>query len=467
MMLKSFEKSVCQPLTVCFVTLLVALDPQAQSHSSIGQLDRDGSEVAISSNPMASLTQYVDPLRGTSVEELVQTALARNAELLATRQRTAEAQGLLLQAGFPPNPGFEVSVTNGSILGSLGEREISLSFAHTFELGGKRDRRVEVAQLGTGLAQLEIADRERQLKADLKARYGEALAAVRNLETAVQLLEVNQQGYRLTQARVNQGEAAAYEQGLLQVEVGRLESDRLLFENQVTRALLELKTLTGMNLDEPLRLKGDLSTLPAPTLLVEEAIERALSERPDLKAARVDEELGEAEIRLARAEAVPNAIGFGRYTRSSARFDQFGLSGAGSLVPIRDTDNLFTAGVSITLPTRNRNQGNIQAAVARREAARLRRQFIEQVVRREVNAAYSRYVTARQALEIFDQRVLGQSQDNLRIIRAGYNLGEWRVFDVINEQRRLIDTQKAYTDVLKEYYLALVELERAVGAPIK
>jgi hypothetical protein len=37
----------------------------------------------------------------------------------------------------------------------------------------------------------------------------------------------------------------------------------------------------------------------------------------------------------------------------------------------------------------------------------------------------------------------------------------------LTEQRRLIDTQRAYTDVLKEYYETLVELERAVGGPIR
>jgi cobalt-zinc-cadmium efflux system outer membrane protein len=449
-----------------FVAAAVVMHVQAQS----GPLDEPpggaGADLTTNTEGAASFAKYVDPVGGTGVEELVRRALARNAELLAARQRTAEAQGLLLQAGFRPNPGFEVSVTNGPILGSPGEHEISLSYAHTFELGGKRERRVDVARLGVELAQPEIADRERQLKADIRARYGEALAAVRNLETAERLLKLNQQSYRITDARVREGEAAPFEQGLLQVEIGRLESDRLLFENQVTRALLELKTLAGMSLDEPLRLSGDLSAPPVTTSLAE-VTERALAERPDLKAARREEKLGEAEVRLARAEAIPNLIGFARYARVSSRFDQFGLSGAGALVPIRDTDNLLTAGVSITLPTRNRNQGNIQAAVARGEAAQLRRQFIEQVVRREVNAAYSRYETARRALEIFDQRVIGQSQNNLRVIWAAYSLGELRLFDVINEQRRLIDTQKAYTDVLKEYYLAQVELERAVGGAIR
>ena len=414
----------------------------------------------------ASSAQYADPVRGTRVEDLVQAALTRNADLLAARQRAAEAQGLLRQAGFRPNPGLEVSATNGSVLGSPGEREMAITYAHVFELGGKRQRRLEVAQRGVELAPLEIAERERQLRADVKARYGEALAAIRNLETAERLLELNRQTYRITEARVREGEAAPLERGLLQVEVSRLESDRLLFENQVVGALLELKTLAGMSLDEPLRLGGELN-LPPVAISLAEALERALAGRLDLEAARMEEKRGEAEVQLARAEAVPNVTGFARYARASTRFDAFGLGGSGARVPLRDTDHLLTAGVSVTLPVRQRNQGNIQAALARREAAGWRRQFLEQVVRRQVSSAYSRYETARRALEIFDRRVVGPSQDNLRIIRAAYDVGELRLLDVLNEQRRLIDTQKAYTEVLKEYYMALAELERSVGGPLR
>jgi len=415
---------------------------------------------------VSSAASYVSETFGVNVDKVVESALVRNAELLAVRQRAAEASGLLLQSGLRPNPGFDVSVANGTILNSPGEREFTLGYAHTFELGGKRERRVEVGRLGTELARFAITDRERLLRADVKSRYGEALAAVRNLETAEGLLEVNRQSYRIAEARTQQGEGARLEQALLQVEVNRIESDRLLFANQVERAILELKTLAGMNLDEPLRLNGKLAPQSL-TVSLPQIIEQALAARPDLQAARLEEKLGDAEIQLAKTEAVPNLIALGRYSRVSSRFDQLGLASiGGAFVPIRDTDNLVTAGVSITLPTRNRNQGNIQAAVARREAARLRRQFVEQVVRREVVAALSRYETALRALKVFDQGVIQQSQENLRVLRAAYQLGELRLLDVINEQRRLLDTQKAYTELLKESYLSLVDLERAVGSPL-
>jgi cobalt-zinc-cadmium efflux system outer membrane protein len=418
------------------------------------------------SDPTAvSSTQYTGG-SGTTINQLVEAALTRNPELLVVRQRTAEAQALFLQSGLRPNPALELSATNGRILNSVGESEISLGYTHTLELGGKRRRRLEVSQSGIDLVRMEIADRERQLKADLKLRFGEALAAVRNLRASEQLSDLIGQSYKIAQARTAQGEGTPLEEGLLRVEVNRIESDRLLFANQVERALLQLKTLAGIDLSEPLQLAGDFTTPPI-TTTVQAAVQRALMERADLKAVRIQERLGDAELALARSDAVPDVVVSGHYSRVSSRFDQLGFAGAGGpLVPLRDTDNMLTGGISISLPVRDRNQGNIQAALARREAAVLRGRYIEMQIRQEVRAALSRYETARRALELFDAGVVRQSQENLRVLRAAYGLGEIRLAEVITEQRRLIDTERAYTDLLKEAFTAAVELERSVGASI-
>ncbi len=414
----------------------------------------------------ASAAQYVSETGGEALDRLVEAALKRNGDLVAARQRIAEAQGLLTQSKLRVNPSIDTSFASGKVLNSPGESEFGIGYSHTFELGGKRDRRVEVGGLGVELATLEIANRERLLKADVKARFAEALAAARDLTSAEQLYELNRQSYQIAQARTRQGEGTPLEEGLLRVEVNRIASDRLIFTNQIERALLELKTLAGFSPDESLKLAGALAA-PKLSLILDQVVARALAERPDLKAVRIEESLTDAETRLAKSEAVPNLVGFTRYSRVKSQFDQFGLrTPVGPSVPIRDTDDMLTAGVSINLPLRNRNQGNIQASIARQQNAALRRQYLERVIRQEIQAAITRYETAAKALAVFDEGVLQQSRENVRILRAAYDLGEIRLLDVINEQRRLIDTQRAYTDLLREGFLAAVEIERATGAPI-
>lgn len=405
---------------------------------------------------------YVVRDGGTTVEQLIEKALQSNNSFLASRKQIDEAQGLRIQAGLRPNPTLQTNLSSGPAVGNSGEGEVSVSYSHTFELGRKRDRRVDVATLGVTLTERTVADLERQLRADIKARYVEAISAARNLTTAQELLSVTDQTFRIAEARVEQGEAPALDARLLDVERNRLRSDELLLEGQVKRSVLELKTLAGIEADTELVLH-DGSALIAVSIPPAEAIERALKERPDLQAARTGEQKSRAEAELARAEAVPNITGYLGYTNSRSRFPQLGLNPGGGTSRVSDNDNLLGIGISIPLPIRDRNQGNIYAAEARNVQARLRRQFLEQTARREIEAAYNRYQAALRARTLFDDSINRQAEENLKTMRGSYDLGETRLVDVLNEQRRLIETRRAYTEVLREYQLSVVELERLIG----
>lgn len=409
--------------------------------------------------------RYLDESNGRTVSDLVDLALSGNQDVLATRTRIDEARGISTQAALRPNPGLTIQEREGSILGSPGERVILLGYTHTFELGGKRDRRIEAADIAQQLAGLEIADRERLASYDVRAQFGEALAAIRDLSTTEQLLQLNQQAHELSQARVEQGEAAELEERLLAVEVNRSKSDQIRMRNRVETVLAVLKRLAGLDLDAPLTIAGRLDAAVI-DLSLEGALEQALAQRPDFLATRLREQLGEAEIRLAEAEGVPNLQGSIGYARSRSRFDQFGLSSQGQPVPLRDVDNSLSASISINLPFRNRNQGNIEAAIARKSAAELRTRYLEQVIRQEVRTAYRRYQTARDALDTFDLGVVAASLENLEVVRAAYQLGELRILDVLTQQQRYLDDQRSYTELLAEYYQSIVELDRSMGGGV-
>jgi cobalt-zinc-cadmium efflux system outer membrane protein len=401
-----------------------------------------------------------------SVEELQRLALARNVALLAARQEIAAARGFLTQTRLRPNPGLDLTIGTGAPLGSPGEREIEIGYAHTFELGDKRARRIDVGRVGVEIAELLVADRERLLIADIKTRYAEALAAGRDLEVLGELSEMTDRAYLVAQKRVSEGEAAPLERALLQVEAGRLTAERLLASSSSERALAELKLAAALDPTEFVALRGELNA-EAAALSVDEAIAMALAERPDLKAARAKEARADAEFILARADRVPDLVGVARYSRVESQFPQFGTTSTGQPAPLRDTDHILTVGVSIPLPFANRNQGNIEVSVAGRQAAALRRQFVEQSVRTEVTAGYTRYLAALRGLQAFGQDVVNQSQESIRIIRTSYELGEVQLLDLLQEQRRLVETQKAYTEILKEHYVARAALEAAIGAELR
>jgi cobalt-zinc-cadmium efflux system outer membrane protein len=114
-----------------------------------------------------------------------------------------------------------------------------------------------------------------------------------------------------------------------------------------------------------------------------------------------------------------------------------------------------------------RNRGNIEAAIARQSGAGLRRGYLESVIPTQVEAAYQRWRAAQSAADVFTKDVIDQSEKNLAVMRQAYNLGELRLLDILNEQRRLLDTELSYIDTQAELFRSYAELEEATGGSLQ
>ncbi|MGI8409911.1 MAG: TolC family protein [Pyrinomonadaceae bacterium] len=191
--------------------------------------------------------------------------------------------------------------------------------------------------------------------------------------------------------------------------------------------------------------------------------EQAIRGRSDLEAARIGERLGAARIDLARSNAIPNITPSVRFSRSKGVIDLPESAGGGFA---RDLDNELTFGVSIDIPIFNRNQGEIASASGQQLQAVRTREFLEATIRRDVAVAYRQYRAAAEKLVLFTTQILPRAEANLQTVRAAYNEGEFSVFEVVAEQRRLIENVTGFNETLRDYYRALAALEAAVGAPL-
>jgi len=457
-------------LHVCRVLLVVCsfivggrADASAQGTSQIATASKSEPKPANAlSGSTTALSRYFDPVQGTSSSDLVLRALASNGDLAAARLEIEKARARLRQAGLRPNPTLDFEQTTGRFTGSAGEQETSIGVAVPIEVGGKRRRRVELAQAELEAVAAEVADRERRLSSEVRLNYAEALAALRELDTMENLNRLDLQTTRFVQARVNEGESPPLELNLLMVEVDRLRSRRALVEGRLTVALLRLQTLAGIPAGEPIRLREDLAAplLPTPPASMDAAIEIALRTRPDLRLAKLNEEVAYAGLKLANALGAPEVVAFTRFTLNRSTFDDTPVG------VLRDRDKLLKVGVLVGIPVFNRNQGGKAEASAAISQARTRREFLETLVRAEVRSAYARYEAARSAVSRFEQGVIARSNANINVIRAAYEIGEFRISELINEQRRLLDSQREFTEALTEQYRALADLQTALGVPI-
>jgi len=400
---------------------------------------------------------------GLTAERLIELSAGRRADLLAARQRLAIAQGRLQQARFRPNPTLDAEYGSPRFLGGEAERDFSVGVTQVFETGGKRSRRAAVAELELAQIRFEIQTIERELIVGIRAAYTNALALARQLDVLEKLIAGNEEIVRVTEARLKEGDVAPLDVNLVKVENDRLKVQVIAARNDLETQLLQIRTLTGADLAESLRLAPQPERPPRFDLGLNELTAIALKERPDLQAARLGEELGKARIILARANAVPNIAGSVRYSRSKQIIDfppSFGAS------PFPQTDSELTFGVSLEIPVFNRNQGAIASATGERVQATRQREFLESAIRRDVAVAYRKYRAAAESLVVYSTQILPRSEENLRSVRAAYGLGEFSVFEVVSEQRRLTENVTNYNQILRDYYNALTELETALGTTL-
>ena len=398
----------------------------------------------------------LDSAGGRTAEDLVARALAQNGDILAGDRQVASARGGVTQARLKANPSVAFSESQ-EIAG--GQNNFMIGGSQPLELYHRRERRIEVAQGGVKIAEFDQAERERRLRGEVEARFGEVLAA-RNLQVAEDLLVLNRKALDLTQARADQGAIPPLDANLLRVEVNRIDSLRVDLEAKLGVGVLELKSLVGMKPDEGLRLKDSLDGVFADQDIV---IQRVLETRPDLLSARAAEQLAGAILRQAETEARPDASISANYQRMDSSFSVNGLNAAGQPRPVQGIFHFVAVGVSINLPVRNKNQGAIETAVAQVDEAKRRREYTELIATREVAAALLAREKAQEGLRIFREGVRGQASQNLEVVRKTYELGRTQLLDVISEQRRFIDIEMGYTEALNRYYQAAVRVRTVTG----
>ena len=406
-----------------------------------------------------AVAQVPQRMGEVTVDDLVAQALADNPDLQATQAEVNVAHGRLQQAGLRPNPMLDLGVQK-NVAGP--DHNLTASVVVPLDLNGRKAGRVGVAAGDLEMKRAQVADRARRLRAEVRMKAGELLAAQRNLHFTEELLQVNRDALGLLRTRVSQGATPPLEENLLRVEVNRLEASRRRLASQVEVLTLQLKALLGLGPEAPLALRGDLH--PAPVRLeLSEGLTQALAARSDLLVARAEVAMAEAMIHKEQAEGRWDASVNVGYMRQDFGYDLRGLTASGGTQPIQDVFHYVGAGVSITLPVRNQNQGNIAAALASTTAAQRRLASVTLTVRQEVTAAFTQSEAAQGALDIYTQGVREVARQNLEVVRQTYELGRTSLLDLIAEQRRYIDIETGYTEALKQAYDAVVDIERAVG----
>jgi outer membrane protein, heavy metal efflux system len=423
--------------------------------------------LAAQSQPAPSpSTEYYNATQGMTLADAVAYALAHEPVLRAARARVEAARGMREQAGLHPNP-----IVSLDYRGEPGGTDwlTTASLQWPLDLFRKTGR-VGVADRTIAVAEHSVGDRQRLLAADIRAQYGDLLVALRELTVLDALIDTARQQHTSLEGRVREGAAPPLERNLLEVELRRLEAERPVQVGRADVAIIQLKRRLGLSPTDTLTVRDTLEEvvlreMQAPAGTVEPRPEATddITRRSDIREAESKVDLAQARVDSAHREGRYDMSIVGTYMRMDSGFPQQGLAPDGSLTRVRGMFNYVAVGAMIMLPLRNQNQGAIAAAEAERQEASAERDAVLLAARAELAAARARDANAQRSLALFGPDIRQLARQNVTVMRQTYELGRATVFDVLTEQRRLVDFERAYTNALREAYEARTDLNRTKG----
>jgi cobalt-zinc-cadmium efflux system outer membrane protein len=386
---------------------------------------------------------------------------AANPTLKAAQLNIDESQAAQITAFLRPNPDFTFSSdgtqiapydVNG-IWRPFAGTQFLTSFSYLRERNRKRELRRDQAKEATTIAESTYLDQKRGLAFNLRGAFNQLLQAKAVLGNARENLAYWDRELGVFRTRFKAGDLA-------QVDLDRLESQRVQFESDFEGAMVNLRTakiqlLMLLNARTPIEqfdVSGpfDFSDELKP---LEEFRSIALNARPDLKAAEQNLELAKITHKLAVANGSTDPTFSMWWTHNPAFNNPYGFN---------------TLGASVSIPLRifDRNQGEkarTQIDIGRNQRLR---DANEAQVSSDVDSAYWTLIQNLNLLKPYKTKYLPLATAIRDRISFSYQNGGASLLDFLDAEKNYRDNRLAYLNLIGSYLTAAAQMNMAAGQEV-
>lgn len=383
------------------------------------------------------------------LDTVIQLALERNPVMTEAQGLIDQSQGQQIAAGAYPNPTLYGQSGRGAIRDpSLGVEltEYAVTVGQPLEWPAKRAARQRAADAGFAGAGAGFSEKQLNLMAEVRIAFDELLFAQRQAELAQQNLAIVEDVKRIVNTRVRLGEAPQFEAIKAQVEVLKANQVVTRARNTVRATRVALDTLTVGALGRVYTIKGDFRPIPS-ELHLEDLVASMLKNHPSLNRLARLVERADYTVDFERQARVPNVTVGGGYWREIGR-------------------EAVTANLSVPVPIWYQRKGEIASAlgVRRQQEAELLRMRNELL--RAVNLHYQDVQTTAELIRVFEEGLLKQAEEALRIAQFSFRQGAASLLEVLDAQRVQRQILFDYTQARYDLSISLTRLERSIGGPL-
>jgi len=245
--------------------------------------------------------------------------------------------------------------------------------------------------------------------------------------------------------RVDVGEAPRYELIKADTELIAAQRDADAAKLRIYESKLYLRGLVSRSIVDAFDVSGSLP--PSDIALNMEQLKDDINKSPRLKQIKASSEIAENRLRLEEKLINPGVT-------LKAGVDQ-------------DPDiTSYRFGLSIPIPIWNQRQGLIGEAAANYREIQAQYTDQELALRRDIEAAFQRYLIAQQQVKTFESSLLTQAESVLKVAESAYRYGERGILEYLDAQRTYRLVRKDYLASRYDYIVAILEIEQLLGMDI-
>lgn len=371
---------------------------------------------------------------------------AQNPDLAAARLRIQEAVGRMNQSGRLSNPELETSFEHNSAFRE-GKFEVGLSqrFPVTDRL--RLEKGVTATELRA--AEAEVREVERLIAAGAKESVVKVLANRQRRALLDEQVAISKQFADFLSESAAKGEGSVIDAGQAKLEATSIAMEIRQLEAEQTALVGSLKPLLGMRPGESLTVSGTLPETKLPTA------EANPAHRPDFQVAKLEADAAAQGVALEKARRYDDVEG-GFFAAAERSEDAPNGYENEAIVGLR---------FKIALPFWNKNEGNIQEAQARQERKEKEAVALDRNIRLEAEGARAEMIQWAKMITEINDTLLPLAEEQTTLAEKTYRTGQGEIQTVLRAREKRLQLAGAKLDALREFHLARVRHETALGNP--
>ena len=388
----------------------------------------------------ASAAERTKASDGITALQAAAWAVTHNPSLRALRTETGVAAAELVQAGLLPDPAVGWDGMDAIAQKLSGQTPKTADYLSGLGLAWRVPWPGEIsAKVGKAKARQEevrqsILAGEWILVREVHTVFLTILATRARLDLNGRVMEIARRTASFFKKAREAKAATAIQDNLAATELATLQQDRIRLEGQMIRAQQALNALLGLppQTELPLKLPNDPFLGRADVVDASEQVERAVRQRPDLKALLARYEAVEQELRLEIARQWPELF--------------------------------IGTGISLLLPIFSGfNAPAIRTAMARRERLASEVRAAVHTLRAEVHDAVTALHNQAREVRSFEEVLLPRLQESIRLVDEAFRLRRVTLVEILTAQRQVLDAQRNYLDARIERTRARLMVDTVTG----